>query len=101
MTYTTLAAIKAHLNIETGYTADDTYITALIGVVEGAISNHCNGGLAGYTAAEDVPVTVKHAALIIAANLYLNRSSVSFAQGYKIPYSFEFLLNPYRIYTIE
>jgi len=101
MTYTTLAAIKAHLNIETGYTADDTYITSLIGVTEGAIADYCNGGLASYTEAEDVPVAVKHAALIMAANLYLNRSPVSFAQGYKVPYSFEFLLNPYRIYTIE
>jgi len=99
MAYTTLADLKAHLNIETGFTTDDAYLTSLIGVAELAIADYCNGGLADILDA-DIPVTVKQAAKLLAANLYANRSPVSFAQGYKLPSSFEFLLNPYRIYTV-
>jgi len=99
MAYTTLASLKAHLNIETAFTGDDLYLTSLISVVELAISDYCNGGLADILDA-DIPVTVKQAALLLAGNLYLNRSPVAFGQPYKIPYSFEFLLSPYRIYTV-
>lgn len=97
--YTTLATLKAHLNIETAFTADDTYLTSLIDVVELMISEYCCGGLDEYTSVT-MPVVVKHAALLLAAHLYTTRTMVSYAQGYEIPYSFKFLLNPYRTYTV-
>lgn len=99
MAYTTLAKLKAHLNIEASFTDDDTLLTDLIGVAEGAIKDYVCGGLEDYTE-ETMPDVVKHAALLLSAHLYLNRSMVSFAQGYEIPYSFKFLLNPYRVYTV-
>ena len=111
MAYTTLANLKSHLNIESSFTGDDTYLTGIITVAELSIDDYCNGGMDGYC--HDValpipntlnlvlmPATVKHAALLLAAHFYLTRSIVSFAQGVEIPYSFKFLLNPYRTYTI-
>ena len=99
MAYTTLAKLKAHLNIESSFVEDDTLLADIIAVAEGAISDYTCGGLDEYTD-ETMPEVVKHAALLLSAHLYLNRAMVSFAQGYEIPYSFKFLLNPYRIYTV-
>jgi len=95
MAYVTLVDAKKHLNIETEYIGDDAYITSVISVVEEAISKYCDGGL---TDLDPVPVAVKHAALLLVAHLYVNRTMVSFAQGFEIPYSFKFLLNPYKAY---
>jgi hypothetical protein len=99
MAYTTTAKLKTHLNIETAFTDDDTYLTDIIAVVEMSIKSYCNGGLDEFSD-QTMPVVVKHCALLLAAHLYLNRTMVSFAQGYEIPYSYKFLLNPYRIYTV-
>jgi len=95
--YTTLAEAKAHLNIETAFTGDDTYITNLIAVAELSIADYCNGGLTDVT---PIPVTVKQATLLLIGHLFATRTIVSFAQGYEVPYSFKFLLNPYRTQTI-
>jgi len=99
MAYTLLSELKKHLNIETTFTEDDTYLSTLIDVAELSINEYCNGGLETYES--EIPVTVKQATLILAAHLYINRTAVSFVQALEIPYSFKFLLNPYRIYTIN
>lgn len=99
MAYTLLATVKAHLNIETAFTDDDTYLTSLIGVAELSIRDYCCWTEDEYPDL-DIPVTIKQAALLLVAQLYTTRTIVSFAQGYEIPYSFKFLLNPYRTYTV-
>jgi len=100
MAYISLAQIKEHLNIESTFDGDDSYLTSLIDVAELSVSDYCNTGLSGYTSS-DIPVTVKQATLLLAAHFYVNRTMVSYAQGTEIPYSFKFLLNPYRKYTIK
>lgn len=95
MPYIELDDLKAQLNIELAFTDDDTYLEQLIGVAELAISNYCDGGLDEFTDA-DMPITVKQSGLLLASHLYLNRGMVSFAQGYLIPHSFHFLLDPYK-----
>ena len=97
MAYFTLNELKKQLNIETSFTDDDVYLTGLTTVATLAVQNYCNYGLTGYTDST-VPVTVKQAALLIAANLYNNRTPVSFAQGLEIPFTFRFLLDPYRYF---
>ena len=110
MAYTTLRNLKRHLNIELStselttelevlYNEDDVYLQSLILVSESAISNYCNGGLDLYTDLT-MPKTIIQASLLFCAHMYLNRSMISFAQGYELPYSFQFLLNPYKNITI-
>ena len=99
MQYTNLIDAKQHLNIEADYTDDDNYIISLLNVSELAISNYCNDTFSDYTAST-APVTLIQAVYFLTANFYVNRQPVSFAQGYQIPYTFEFLLNPYKNYTI-
>jgi len=100
MAYISLSQLKEQLNIEQEFVSDDGYLTQLISVSELAIDNYCNAGLSGYTA-NDIPVTVQQAALLLASHFYLNRQIVSFAQGVEIPYTFQFLLNPYKNYVIQ
>ena len=100
MSYTTLAAAKKHMNIEEAFTDDDNYINDLISVCELSISNYCDGGLDDYDD-NDMPVTVKQATLLLIGHLYVTRTIVSFSQGVEIPYSFKFLLNPYRVHNIS
>jgi hypothetical protein len=107
-TYTTVDELKKHLNIETEFTDDDAYLLELISVAEMAVYNYCNGGVAeassividdvAYTA---LPKDIKHAIILLCSHLYLNRSSVSFAQGFEVPLAFKFLLNPYRNMAIQ
>ena len=93
--YFTLNELKQNLNIELDYTNDDIYLTGLTSVACQAVDNFTNYGLTGYTG-NTIPISVKQAAIMLASHLYLNRTPVSFAQGYEIPYSFQFLLNPYK-----
>jgi len=37
---------------------------------------------------------------MLAAHFYLNRNMVSFAQGAEVPYSYRFLLDPYRDFIV-
>lgn len=97
--FATLAELKKHLNIETGFTEDDTYLTSLSQVAQLSVIEYCAGGIDAYDST-DAPVPVRQAILLLAAHLYATRAIVSFAQGYEIPYSFKFLLNPYRTYTV-
>lgn len=102
MSYITLAEAKVHLNIESGYTADNTYIEDLIEVAEQSVEDYLNGGvvLTGYTSTT-VNRAIKHSTLLYIGHLYATRTTVSYAQGYEIPMAFKFLLNPYRNYSIS
>ena len=108
-TYVTVAEIKQHLNIETEFTDDDTYILNLISVAEMSVYEYLNGGLSGSTTNITIdnvnyvalPKSIKHAIVLLTSHFYLNRALVSFAQGFELPYAFKFLLNPYRIMVVE
>jgi uncharacterized phage protein (predicted DNA packaging) len=99
MAYITLDQAKKHLNIESGFTDDDTYITSLIDVAELAVEQFCNDGLSGYTA-ETMPVTVSQATLLLIAHYYVSRQIVAYGTPMEIPYAFRFLLDFYRVRTV-
>jgi hypothetical protein len=111
----TLAEAKKHLNLESYFTEDDTYITNLISVAFYAIKNKCNniywedtsGSTEGSINPPDydysisgttIPIAVKQAILLIVGNFYANREPVSFGNPVIIPYTIEFLLQPYIKY---
>lgn len=95
MAYFTLNELKQQLNIEQSFTDDDLLLTNLGNVATQAVDNYTNYGLTGYTTT-NIPISVKQAALMLAGHLYINRQLVSFAQGFEIPYSYKFLLDPYK-----
>ena len=102
MQYTNLADAKAHLKIEDDFTLDDEYIIGLLNVAELAVQNYCNDSFTGYTPS-NIPLTIVQATYFLMTNFYSNRQMVSFASqaGQEIPYTFQFLLNPYKNYVIS
>lgn len=101
MKYTNLIEAKRHLNIETEFSDDDVYITSLLNVAELSIQNYCNDELFSEYTELTAPVTLKQAVYFLIGNFYANRQIVSFAQGVEIPYTFQFLLNPYKNYVVQ
>lgn len=89
----TIEQLKQNLNIENEYTEEDTYLTMLLQVAEDAVFNYLDKTPADF---ETIPNPIVFAVIILASQFYENRTPVAFAQATKIPYSFEFLLSPYK-----
>lgn len=89
----TLEQLKNNLNIEPDYTDEDTYLTMLLQVSEDSVFNYLDKKPSDF---ETIPNPIIFAVIILASQFYENRTPVAFGQPYKIPYSFEFLLSPYK-----
>lgn len=99
MAYVTLEALKQHLRVE--YTADDTYLTTLIGVAEVAIGNELGKPLADFVDDNNaLPTPLVHAIKLLAGDLYNNRESVAFATPHEVPRTLDYLLQPYKVYNV-
>jgi len=96
--YVTLVEAKKQIVEDT--TDNDAYITDLIAVAETTIENSINDKLENL---EDlnhkIPTPLKHAILLLVGNLFANREPVSFSQPYKVPYTIEYLTDPYKNYA--
>ena len=90
--FVTLKEAKKHLNIDDGFTDDDTYITTLIQVADIALNELIVGG--------KLPSAVTHSILLMIGNLYANREPVSYSTVMKVPYTMEYLLGLYKHYNI-
>jgi len=102
MTYLTLADIKKHLNIESVFTDDDTYLTALGDAAEDVVCRYIDQPLA---LLEDdnhkIPQALVFAALLWIGTVYSTRESISSVNMTIVPHSFEMLCNMYRNYSYE
>lgn len=93
----TIEQLKQNLNIELDYVEEDTYLSMLLEVAEDAVFNFLDKKPSDF---EVIPKPITFAVIILASQFYENRTPVAFAQAYKIPYSFEFLLSPYKDYIV-
>lgn len=97
MAYVSLADAKKHLNLESGYTEDDAYITSLIDAAEQAISVHINEKLADLAdSGGTLPAPLYQGVLLMVGNLYQNREPVGLGKTVKLPLNYEYLINLYR-----
>jgi hypothetical protein len=97
-----ISQLKRQLKIENDYLDDDIILQFYLDVAEpAAISflNYYTGSTTGITG-NLMPLPVQQAILILASHLYLNRTAVSYGQPYVIPYSLEWLLQPYKNFTV-
>lgn len=101
MTYLNLQQIKKHLNIDSTFTDDDSYITSLGDVAEAIVSKHVQYDLAELADNNggSLPAPIVHAMLLFIGNLYMNRESVSVAKLNNIPFSYEYLIGLYKNYN--
>lgn len=94
-----LATIKNHLNIDSDYTSDDTYLEYLEGVAEEVVQKHIDRTFEDIVAEEGaVPQPLLHTILLFVGNLYENRESVAYNQVNEVPNSLSYILSLYRDY---
>lgn len=95
----TLEEIKQHLYID--FEADNDLLSSMIEAAESIIEKYLNTSFDSLTDDKgNIPTPIKQAIKIMVGNLYANRESVSFnAYPSKIPYSFEYLIQPFKNYS--
>ena len=98
--YCTLELLKNHLNIESDYTAEDTYITHLYNVAEARVEEHINIPLEA-VAEEDgtLPPPIVHAIMLLVGSLYNFRESELTTATTSVSHGYEYLLAPYKNYS--
>jgi len=97
---TNINQLKRQLNIEESYTGDDAILQHYLDVAEQSVELYCGTtGLTSYTGTT-MPISITQAVIMLAGHFYLNRNLVSFAQGYEIPFTIKWLLDPYRDFIV-
>ena len=97
--YITLDTIKKHLNIDSGFTEDDVYLTMLSDVAVEVIEKHIDKDISDLLVDGELPNPILQAALLYIGNMYANRESVSFASAQEIPFAYDYLLSLYKDYS--
>lgn len=98
MAYIDVCDIRRYLNIP--FCEDDLLLAELEEAAEEVLAGHLNvASLKEYEdESQDIPQALKTAIKTIVANFYANRESISYAQAYRVPYTLEFLIQPYKNY---
>ena len=97
--YLTLTELKKHLNIDSTFTDDDTYLTSLEEAGEEVVANYINRNLED-TLDENgnLPAGLKHAILLWVGNMYAQRESISSVNYTAVPQSFDLICDLWRKY---
>lgn len=97
--YLDLDTIKKHLNIDIDYKEDDNYLLMLADVAENAVAIHIDNDLRKLEDCDGkLPSALQHALLLLIANYYNNRESVTNVSANNIPFSFNYLIDLFRNY---
>lgn len=102
MKYLTLSEIHKHLNLDTEFTDDDEYLSALASASEDVISKYIDLPLSNL---EDehgsIPEALKFSMLLWIGTIYAVRESVSSVNMSTVPHSLELLADLYRDYKLS
>lgn len=101
-TYICIEKLKKHLNIESAYIDDDDYLMGLIDVATFSIANYLE--LEDLTSLElksgMLHPSIMHAILLFSGHLYANREPITYGTPSIIPYTFAFLVQPFKRYNV-
>lgn len=98
--YVSLSELKNQLNIVEDYTGEDQYLQGLLETTHVAVEFHIHQPLDTFLDPDKgLNPMLKHAILILASHFYANRDPVAYVQPKIIPYTFEYLLQPFKKYT--
>lgn len=100
MTYLTVEKVKQHLNIDSYYTDDDTYLASLIDVVQNVVEKHIDNSLVTLQSeGGELPPPLLHAMLLLIGSFYNNRESVSNLTMKEVPLGYNYLLDLFKNYN--
>lgn len=101
MNYLDLDLIKEHLNIDSGYTGSDIYLTHLGDVVEVVVEKHIDDSFEILAEANggNLPGPLKQACLLLLGTYYANRENIAFASSFEVGNTFTYLCDLYRNYA--
>lgn len=98
--YVSLLELKNQLNIVEDYTREDEYLLGLLKTSQVAVEYHIHQPLSTFIDTDKaLNPMLKHAILILASHFYANREPIAYVQPKIIPYTFEYLLQPFKKYT--
>jgi hypothetical protein len=98
--YVTLEQAKDHLRVD--ITDDDTHIGDLIDVAETSVENEIGVTLVSLAVGGVLPKPLYQSILFMVGHLYNTREPVMVGVGVaKCPYTMEYLLAPYKIWTVK
>ena len=101
MAYITLDEIHKHLNLDSAFTDDDAYLTALRSASEDVIAKYIDLPLSQLEDANHkLPEALKFACLLWIGTIYNTRESVSNVNMSTVPHSMELLADLYRDYKL-
>lgn len=95
--YVTVEELKQHLNVD--YDGEEEYLITLLETAVVSVETYIRQPLDVFVKGGKLNPMLLHAIKILAGNFYANREPVAFAQPKPIPYTLEFLLQPFKLYT--
>lgn len=97
--YTKVEDLQKQLELEYLESGDKEFLELLLNASESRIEKEINQPLSTFADEEDVlDSALVSAILIFAATLHANREAVAYANVQPVPYTFDFLLQPFRKY---
>lgn len=93
-----LTQAKAQLNIESSFTADDTYIQSLIDAALKVTELEICQDIDDVLEEGALPSPLRHAALLLIGEWYAHREDVTDKTQVRIPHGFAYLTAKYRRY---
>lgn len=95
--YVTVEDLKRHLNVD--YDGEDGYLSSLNETAHVSVETYIRQPLAGFVEDGRLNPMLVHAIKIFAGNLYANREAVAFVEPRAIPYTLDYLLQPFKKYS--
>lgn len=97
--YTKVEQLQKHLEIDYLEDGDKNYLELLLNASESRIEKEINQKLSVFVEDDTLDSALVVAILIFAGTLYANREAVAYADVKPVPYTLNFLLQPFRKYT--
>ena len=97
--YITVEELQSQCFIDSPTDKEIKYLEDLLDASVTTIENKIQQKLVDISPEGKLPKPLKQAALLIAANLYANREPVAYGVPQRIPYTLDYLIQPYIKYT--
>ena len=97
--YTKVEQLQKHIEIDYLEEGDSDFLGLLLDASESRIEKEINQPLTVFVNDNKLDSALVAAILIFAGTLYANREAVAYSNVQPVPYTLNFLLQPFRKYT--